>query len=187
MFTGIIEATAPILKRTSDSITVGRPKAFTDLKRGCSVAVAGTCLTVIGLTKNAVEFEVMPETWSVTTLGSLKVGQKVNLERAMKADGRFDGHIVQGHIEGRSKVEGRRLKNGLLTLDCEASLVSFIVPKGSITIDGVSLTVASIKKNHVTVALIPETLRMTTLGSLKKGDKVNIETDVIGRYIKSMV
>lgn len=184
MFTGIIEATGTVLQKTADSLTIERPASFDDLKKGCSVAVSGACLTVVAFDKKSMTFNVIPETWKKTKLGSLKKGDQVNLERAMKVGDRFDGHIVQGHIEGVGEVKRVKRKEKSYEITFHASLLDqYIISKGSITLDGVALTVASIEKNQITVALIPETLQVTTLGSLKKGDQVNIETDIVGKYI----
>ncbi len=188
MFTGIIEATAKILSHVSGSLEIERPTAFTDLRIGSSISVAGVCLTIKKLNKKCIQFDVIAETLSKTTLRSYKEGDRVNLERAMKADGRLDGHIVQGHIEATVEVveiknEELRVKNEtLLRVHVPSSLLSSIIPKGSIAIDGVSLTVAAIDGDCITVALIPHTLENTTLGQLKKGDHVNIETDVLTRH-----
>lgn len=336
MFTGIIEATARVQESGNGMLLIDRPKIFTDIRIGSSIAVSGACLSVVEMNKKCIQFNVVPETLSKTAIGSYKKGNRVNLERAMKADGRLDGHIVQGHVEGVGEVvsssspqppppleegelsleeeanewkpktlpgntkffartmrseptaaesllwdhirrdqlgvrfrrqyvlEGQildfycptrkialevdggipddrlqkksdlerdrylleehgirtiRIENesifadvdtvvarlqasiqnntqhtspsssgggarggGFLTLRIPPLLLSSIIPKGSITIDGVSLTVASIEEDCITVALIPHTLENTTLGSLKKGDHVNIETDILARY-----
>jgi riboflavin synthase len=130
-------------------------------------------------------FDVVPETWAKTKLGALKVEDRVNLERALRADGRFDGHVVQGHIEGTAEVvsvspEGEGVR---MTLHIPLELVPFVVPKGSIALDGVSLTVAQAKSSECSVALIPTTLRETTLGGLEAGDTINIETDIFLRAL----
>lgn len=183
MFTGIIEATAKVKKIIKTGIVLERPTMFTDIKIGSSIAVSGVCLSVVAFDKTSMTFDVVPTTFSKTKLGSLKAGDSLNVERAMKADGRFEGHIVTGHCERVGEVVD--FSRGILTILIPSSLKPFIVPHGSITIDGVSLTVASFTKNHVTVALIPHTLKHSTLGSLKKGDSVNIETDILGRYVLS--
>lgn len=189
MFTGIIEATAAVLEKTEDSLTIAHPVSFDDLKKGCSIAVLGACLTVTSFNDQSMTFQVIPETWAKTKLGSLKKGDLINLERAMPASGRFDGHIVQGHIEGVGIVAAivRDGQDVRVTVSVPGDLRRYIIPKGSITIDGVALTVASIEKDQVTVALIPETLQMTTLGSLQEGDTVNLETDMIGRYVYALL
>ena len=184
MFTGMIEATARILEKTPAGIVIERPASFDDLKIGSSISVSGACLTVVELTVSAMRFDVVPETWEKTKLGSLQKGDRVNLERAMKSGDRLDGHIVQGHVEGVGEVEigDWRLEiGGHMTIRLTEKALGRIVPKGSIAVDGVSLTIADINDKTVTIALIPHTLKNTTLGSLKKGDPVNIETDVLMR------
>ena len=191
MFTGIIEATAKVLQRGSSTrgsplgLTIERPKSFTDLKIGSSVCVAGVCLSVVKLTKTSMQFDVVPETLKKSRLGKLKKGERVNLERAMKAGERLDGHVVQGHVEGVGEVESGKWKveNARITFRFPLSVIHSVIPKGSIAIDGVSLTVASVVGEGVTIALIPHTMKNTTLGSLKKGDRVNVETDMLGRYL----
>ncbi len=188
MFTGIIEAQAEIMKMTDNGIFVERPENFDDIKIGSSISVSGACLSVVSFDSDSMEFDVVSETFQITKLGSLKVGDRVNLERAMKASDRFEGHVVQGHIEGVGEVvsEKQEIESGKLIIKIPENLLIFIVSKGSITIDGVSLTVASISGNEITVALIPHTLKNTTLGFLNNGDKVNIETDVLVRHAKQL-
>ena len=182
MFTGIVEATAEILEKTPAGLVIERPVAFDDLNIGSSVSVSGVCLTIVRLAKTSMAFDVVEETRRVTTLGFLKKGDRVNLEQSMKANDRFDGHIVQGHVEGVGVVAATG-EGSELVLCVPTSLLPGIVTKGSIAIDGVSLTVASVAGDRVTVALIPQTLKSTTLGSFKTGDRVNIETDILGRYV----
>lgn len=186
MFTGIIEATAKVTESENGTLVLERPKAFTDIKEGSSIAVSGVCLSVVYMNKKCIHFNVVPETKKRTTLGSYQKGNLVNLERAMRADGRLDGHVVQGHVEGVGEVvkKAKSKKDGetLLVIFLPRDLLPFVVPKGSIAIDGVSLTVASLHNALVTVALIPHTMERTTLGSLEKGDRVNIETDILARY-----
>ena len=188
MFTGIIETQANIREVTDKGISVERPESFDDIKIGSSIAVSGARLRVVNFDEHLMEFDVVSETFQKTKLGSLKVGDKVNLERAMKASDRFEGHVVQGHVESVADVVSDKLTidNGQLTIAVPNNLINFICNKGSITIDGVSLTVVSVDGNQITVALIPHTLENTTLGSLNKGDKVNIETDVLVRHAKQL-
>lgn len=197
MFTGIIETTAEILERTGEGLVLARPKTFTNLEIGASICVSGTCLSIVGFDEEMMAFDIMPETWARTKLGTLHRGDKVNLERSMTADGRFEGHIVQGHIEGVAEV----LQNGddlggsssqasqtwVLSVQVPRELMPAIIFKGSIAIDGVSLTVAELEDDICSVALIPHTLEMTTLKSLKPGDKVNIETDMFLRGLHHMM
>lgn len=148
---------------------------------GASVAVSGVCLTAIE--GSGLAFDVVPETLSRTSLGGLRPGDPVNLERALKSGARFDGHIVQGHVDGMGVVESLSRKGGAVTLVVRApGLMDQIVPKGSITVDGVSLTIVDVENGRFSTALIPTTLRRTTLARLRKGDRVNLETDVLAKY-----
>ena len=186
MFTGIIEAKAAVKEKSDSSIVLDRPADFDDLKIGSSISVSGVCLSVVEINSDSIKFDVMPETLRKTKFGDLKVGDHLNLERALSVSDRFEGHIVQGHIENIGEVKDVN-KDGediLLSVSLPKESVPFVVPKGSIAIDGVSLTVASVKNDLCMVALIPYTLKNSTLGDLKVGDKVNIETDVLGRYVK---
>ncbi|MBI5155695.1 riboflavin synthase [Candidatus Peregrinibacteria bacterium] len=182
MFTGIVEATAKIVQKSKTGIIIERPKKFTDVKIGSSIAVSGACLSIVKLTKTNMSFDVIPETWKRTRFSNLKKGDRVNLERAMKMGDRFDGHMVQGHVEAVAAVVNvEKPYRASLQIDVPKNLARFITTKGSLTLDGVSLTIAAVKKNRVTVALIPHTLKTTTLGALKKGDSVNVETDIMMR------
>ncbi len=185
MFTGIVETTAPVFERTDARLTLARPSSFDDVKLGSSIAVNGVCLTVVVLNKEDMAFDVVGETWRRTNLGDLFVGNTVNLERAMAANGRFEGHVVQGHVEGVATVtewkDDGQWKQLLLEVPDE--LVPFIVHKGSIALDGVSLTVAGLQGNVVTIALIPHTLEVTTLGLRQAGDRINVETDILAKYV----
>ena len=185
MFTGIIEATAEVLQRDDHSIIIARPAMFDDLKIGSSIAISGVCLTIVKMDETSLSFDVVPETFAKSAMGKLKAGDQVNLERAMRADGRFDGHVVQGHVEGVGEVTkvDAQTSGLMLSLRVPSALLPFIIPKGSITLDGVSLTVASIEDDVLTVALIPETLRQTTFGRRQPGDQVNIETDIFMRAL----
>lgn len=186
MFTGIVEATAKIISKSKTGLVIGRPKKFTDVKIGSSISVSGACLSIVKLTKATMSFDVVSETWKRTRFRDLQKGDRVNLERAMKMGDRFDGHVVQGHSEGVGRVKSEK-QGHTLSIELPSKLASYVKKKGSITLDGVSLTVASVKKNHVTVALIPHTLKTTTLGSLRKGDRVNVETDILMRGKRKLV
>lgn len=181
MFTGIIELTASVRANTDSKLTVERPSPFDDIRIGSSICVSGVCLTVSELSEGTFAFDVVPETLEKTKIGEFKPGNRVNLERALRVGDRFDGHIVQGHTEETSHVT--RHTSNMLTVRISDKVLPYIVEKGSIAIDGVSLTVAKLEGNEVTVALIPYTMENTTLGVLKEGDKVNVETDVLARYI----
>lgn len=182
MFTGIIETTGRVrtVRKTAQGIRmeIDRPWPVT---AGASVAVSGVCLTAIE--GSGLAFDVVPETLSRTSLGGLRPGDPVNLERALKSGARFDGHIVQGHVDGMGVVESLSRKGGAVTLVVRApGLMDQIVPKGSITVDGVSLTIVDVENGRFSTALIPTTLRRTTLARLRKGDRVNLETDVLAKY-----
>jgi riboflavin synthase len=189
MFTGIVETTAKVLEKTAEGLTLERPKSFTDLTIGCSIAVAGTCLSVVGMDEGMMAFDVVEETWNKTKLGGLKVGDRVNVERSMAATARFEGHVVQGHIEGVGTVlTNADTDNGwMLSIEMPGDLVPAIISKGSIAIDGVSLTVANVNEHICSIALIPHTLEITTLGKLKGGDLVNVETDMFLRGLHHML
>lgn len=189
MFTGIIEATAEVIALGGGKLTTQRPPIFNDVHEGSSIAVAGVCLTVVSLSPHALTFDVVPTTLGKTKLGSLRTGERVNLERALRASGRLEGHMVQGHCEAIGLVLDTEVKGGSVMLSVEVPevLTPFIVPQGSVAIDGVSLTVANIQDQTLTVALVPYTCAQTTLGTLKQGDSVNIETDIIGRYSQKLV
>lgn len=184
MFTGIVELTAQVIERTATQLTVALPPSFNDVKIGSSIAVNGVCLTVVDLQKESFSFDVVGETWRRTNLGDLLVGNSVNLERPMLAGGRFEGHVVQGHVEGIATVlewkDDGEWKQLLLELPDD--LLMYVTEKGSIALDGVSLTVAAFRGNVVTIALIPHTLKITTLGSRKPGDGINVETDILAHY-----
>lgn len=181
MFTGIIEAIGNVKAINQTGLVISRPAAFTDVQEGSSIAISGICLTVKHLTPASMAFDLSKETILRTTFGSLAVGSPVNLERALPATGRFEGHIVQGHVDGIGSVIEH---NGeILSLSYFPDVQHFIVEKGSITIDGVSLTISYIDNETFSVALIPFTELHTTLYGLQKGSNVNIEFDIIGKYI----
>ena len=179
MFTGIIEATALTKRKTDDLLIIERPEIFDDIVIGSSISVSGVCLSVVKMNNTELEFNVVEETWNVTNLDSLKEGDNVNLERSVRADQRLDGHIVQGHVEGTAEVISN--ENGELVIRMPKELIKFCVRKGPIAIEGVSLTIASIERDELSVALIPHTRENTTFGTLKAGDSVNIERDITTR------
>jgi riboflavin synthase len=188
MFTGIVEATGKVAAVGDGRLIVASP-LLADAPIGASVSVAGVCLTVVEHSDAGTRFDVVPETLDRTTLGGLEVGSQVNLELAMPATGRFDGHVVQGHVDGVGSVEAFAEEEGRVTLTIRppSRLLSHIAEKGSIAIDGVSLTVAGVSGDTFSVALIPHTLEMTTLGGLAPGDRVNLETDVIAKYVERIL
>ncbi|MBR3771670.1 MAG: riboflavin synthase [Clostridium sp.] len=192
MFTGIIEEIgtlkAIVNTRTSARLLIQADYILSDIAIGDSIAVNGVCLTVCNYTKNSFEADVMHETLNRTAFSSLQNGSRVNLERAMPANGRFGGHIVSGHIDGTGEILGFR-NDGIatvVTITTSPSIVHYIIEKGSIAIDGTSLTVTSVSEaeNTFEVSLIPHTKDNTILLTKKKGELVNLENDVIGKYIE---
>jgi len=193
MFTGIVEELGTIagVDRGTDSarLTVRGPLVTSDATHGASIAVNGVCLTVVEHADGEFTVDVMAETLSRSSLGSLRAGDRVNLERAMAAGGRFGGHVVQGHVDGTAqvleRVPGDRWE--IVRLSLPAGLARYVVEKGSITVDGVSLTVASVDDTSFTVSLIPTTLELTTLGHKGIGDLVNLEVDVLAKYVERLM
>ncbi|HSW37117.1 MAG TPA: riboflavin synthase [Candidatus Saccharimonadales bacterium] len=187
MFTGIVTHTAKVsaspTKDGSLLLTFGWPKDWPDLQLGESIAMDGVCLTVSDLKKDSFDCFVMPETLSKTTFGG-QLPKVVNLERSLTMADRFGGHFVQGHIDARGKIgQVDRSQGYEVWVEFPAEFGALVIPKGSIAINGVSLTVAAIEANKLKIALIPHTLEHTTLGSLKSGDNVNLEFDMLGKYI----
>jgi len=184
VFTGIIESTGRILKTGKNSLTIKAPKLTEQLKKGSSIAVDGACLTVIKRDKESFEADVMPITFERTTLGGRGKGDTVNLELAMNASKRFEGHIVAGHVEGRAELLEIKIVEGAYELSFKVSeeLSLYVVTTGSIAINGISLTVMSIQDDTFKVSIIPHTWDNTNLQALKVGDKVNIETDILAKY-----
>jgi riboflavin synthase len=193
LFTGIVEELGTIrsVRRGAASavLSIGAAEVLSDLKIGDSVAVNGVCLTVTSLDDGGFTADVMHETLGRSSLGALAPGGRVNLERAMPANGRFGGHIVSGHIDGTGKVASVRPDDNALwyTISAAPELLRYIVEKGSITIDGISLTVASVDEVSFSVSLIPHTAAVTTLGKKRAGDTVNLETDIIGKYVEKLL
>ncbi len=193
MFTGIVEEVGEIaaIRRGSRSATLEiRGNAiFSDLKLGDSVAVNGICLTVTSINGNVFETDATPETLNRTSLSLLSTGSHVNLERALSSSARFGGHIVTGHIDGTATVSDiRRDDNALIfSFTCTKEQMNYIIEKGSVSLDGISLTVASVTRDGFTVSVIPHTAKSTTLFERKRGDIVNLETDVIGKYVAKFV
>lgn len=193
MFTGIIEEIGEIaaIKNgvRSCALTVKGNVIFGDLKIGDSVAVNGVCLTAASINGNTFTADVMAETIRRSNLGTLKIGSEVNLERAMPANGRFGGHIVSGHIDGTGFVRSLvREDNAVwVTVTADERIMKYIVEKGSAAIDGISLTVARVYKDAFAVSIIPHTGAQTTLLSKKTGDRVNLECDIVGKYVEKLV
>jgi riboflavin synthase len=190
MFTGIITETAPI-KRTEKlenglKLTFKKPK-WDDLELGESIATNGVCLTVTAIRDDEYDVFLMPETLSKTSFGH-KIPERVNLERALSTGDRFGGHFVQGHVDGVGKVIKINKTNGhKIEIKFPAKNTQLVMYKGSITVDGVSLTIASCKEDLLSVALIPHTLQYTTLNTLKEGDMVNLEFDMLGKYVVNIL
>lgn len=186
MFSGIVEATASVEQTQQRELTIEKA---VDVHRGDSVSVNGVCLTVAELNGDTFRVELSEETQKRTTLGKLEPGQKVNLERAMPANGRFGGHLVQGHADGIGYMLDRDEMSGSVELLFEAppGLEKYIVEKGSVAVDGVSLTVAGVNRDRFTVSVIPHTLESTNLGGKKAGDPVNVEVDIIAKYVEKLV
>lgn len=193
MFTGIVEevgAIAAAVDTESGRRLVISASGLDDLIVGGSISVNGVCLTAVDTGDESVTVDVIPETLHRSNLGSLGQDAKVNLELAMPASGRFDGHIVQGHVDGVGTIGAiDRTEDGgvVMTVDTPESLGRYLVEKGSVTIDGVSLTIAGITDHGFTVALIPHTLEVTTLGLRSAGEQVNLEMDVLAKYVERLV
>lgn len=190
MFTGIVEHIGRIADVSKQGdlarLSVDLGPIGEGVKLGDSVAIAGACLTVCSIDEGLFAFEAIPETLAKTHLGGIAIGDAVNLERAMSSSGRFDGHMVQGHVDGVGRIRRfeREDHEALLHIECDAELAQQLVDKGSVTIDGVSLTVVRVVEDGFHVALIPHTLDVTTLSNLSVGDAVNLEVDVFGKYVK---
>lgn len=189
MFAGIIEAVGRVAsvqpRRGCTRLGVQLDWPAGEVKPGASVAINGVCLTLVSQNGRVGEFDVIPETLRRSNLGSLRPGDSVNLERSLRVGDRVDGHFVQGHVDGLGKVDAVERSAGEVRLwtRIEPALRPLIVPKGSIAIDGVSLTVAEVAERRFCVALIPTTLMHTTLGTRKVGDRVNLETDILARLV----
>jgi riboflavin synthase len=193
MFTGIIEQLGTVKKveKQSDAIrlTIRGKKVVDDIKRGDSISVSGACLTAVEITRSTFTADVMLETLKLTSLDGIKEGDKVNLERAMTEKTRFGGHVVLGHVDGLGTFVERESSSNWdwVRIRIPKNLLKYVVLKGSITIDGISLTVNEIKGDVLGFSLIPETLSVTTLGRKEKGDKVNIEVDVMAKHIERLL
>ncbi len=193
MFTGIIEEIGTVndIKKGVKSCTlfINANIVFDDLKIGDSVAVNGMCTTVVTINNNVFSVDIMAESLRKTSLGSLKKGDKVNLERAMSMSSRFGGHIVSGHVDGVGIIHSFVKEDNAtwVTIGADDEILKYVVKKGSITIDGISLTVATLYKDAFAVSIIPHTSKETTLLTKSCGDKVNLECDIIGKYVEKLV
>jgi riboflavin synthase len=193
VFTGIVEELGRVkaieIQPDALRLTIEGPLVVSDVKRGDSVAVSGTCLTVVEHDRTSFTADVMQETLNLTSLDGIRVGDPVNLERAMTSATRFGGHVVQGHVDGVGEIISREPSENweLVRVRVPSALMKYVVLKGSITIDGVSLTVNEVGKDFIGLSLIPETLKLTTLGSKQPGAKVNLEADVMAKHIERLL
>ncbi len=194
MFTGIIEGQGIVKKfnfkttnRSAAKMRIDLGNLAKGLEIGDSVAINGVCLTATNISKNQADFEMIDETLTKTNLGIMKPGGKVNIERSLRVGERMEGHFVLGHIDGTGKIIKieKLAKEIKFWIELPKDLVRFVVKKGSITVDGISLTLVDVTKNKISVCIIPHTLKITNLGLKKIGDKVNIETDILGKYVVS--
>lgn len=189
MFTGIVEELGQVVRREPNRLTIQGRLVTADARPGDSIAVDGVCLTAVTVTDGGFTADVMAETWSRTALGRLAAGDPVNLERAATASSRLGGHLVQGHVDGvgtiRARTPGARWHD--LRVELPAELSRYLVEKGSVAVDGVSLTVTGVGADWFEVSLVPTTLELTTLGRKQAGDPVNLEVDVIAKYVEKLV
>jgi len=191
VFTGVVEGQGIVKKfdiktknRSAAKMGIDLGNLAKGLQIGDSVAINGVCLTATHISKNHAEFEMIDETLKKTNLGMIKSGDKVNIERSLKVGERMEGHFVLGHIDGTGKIiKIEKLSKEIkFWIELPKYLARFIVKKGSITVDGISLTLVDVLKNKISICIIPHTMKITNLGSKKIGDKVNIETDILGKY-----
>jgi riboflavin synthase len=193
MFTGIIEIMGTVRRVADDGngrdLTIAVPEFAGDLTLGESVAVNGACLTVVAHDAETCRFQAGPETLAKTNLGDLTAGDRVNLERSLRLNDRLGGHLVQGHVDGMGRVAERHAQGDweLFWIVCPAALAGQMVPKGSVAVDGVSLTLVDVYNDRFSVALIPHTLQHTTIGHKSAGATVNLETDLVGKYVLKYV
>ena len=192
MFTGLVEEVGTIASIVASGenhrITINAPNSARELKEGNSVAVSGVCLTALSIMPDSFSADLANETWTRTSFSRITSGAQVNLELPLKVDGRMGGHIVQGHVDGTGKLVGlepiANANDFWLHIDVPEDLEKYLVFKGSISVEGISLTVAKLEGLRLTIAIIPHTIKMTNLGSLKPGDPVNLETDIVAKYLE---
>lgn len=194
MFTGIIEEIGTMRRITKQGqamiLTIGAKHILDDVHLGDSIAVNGVCLTVVQFDESSITVDVMPETFRRTSLQRLHVGDAVNLERAMAAGGRFGGHIVQGHVDSTGIITSRKPEENAVVFQIEPQerdILKYLIPHGSITVDGISLTLVHVDDRGFTVSIIPHTLAQTVLQRKHAGDEVNLEADVLGKYIEKLL
>ena len=193
MFTGIVEELGEVVALVPDGdsalLTVRGPLVVSDAVHGASIAVNGVCLTVTDVKDEAFTVDVMKETLDRSSLAGLAEGDRVNLERPVRVSDRLGGHIVQGHVDGVGRIVSREPGErwDVVTIGLPAALARYVVDKGSITVDGISLTVVEAREDEFTVSLIPTTLELTTLGRKQAGDPVNLEVDVVAKYVERLM
>jgi len=192
MFTGIIEETGTIKKIETQSsgkrFTITAKRILEDLSVEDSISVSGVCLTVIACNSDSFQVTAVPETLNNSILGEIKSGTEVNLERAMSSNSRFGGHFVYGHVDDIGNIVSviNKGDNRIIEIEVPENLKKYMIKKGSVAVDGISLTIADISSNRIKISIIPYTLKNTTIIDTRKGDKVNIETDIIGKYIEKL-
>ena len=189
MFTGIVEEVGMVVSITTNGMTVRAEKVMSDLKLGDSISVNGACLTAVSLDDSEFSVDLSPETMRRTSLGNLAGGGPVNLERALSASDRMGGHIVQGHVDGTGRITSTRDDGDSVVyrVRAPARLMPYIVEKGFIAVDGISLTVVKVGTSSFTLAVIPFTLRNTNLQTLSVGARVNLEADILAKYVENLV
>ena len=189
MFTGIVEEVGQVKAIGNGTLQIQATKVLEDVKLGDSIAVNGICLTVTGFNSHSFQADVMPETIKRTSLGELKLGSPVNLERALTLSSRLGGHIVSGHIDGTGRIVSlKEDKNAILMkIQADGAILRYIVEKGSVALDGISLTVAQVGNRDFTVSLIPHTRQVTNLSVKGEGSLINIENDVVGKYVAKLL
>jgi riboflavin synthase len=191
MFTGIVEERGTVVLapegRSGGRLAVRAPKVFEDAEIGTSLSVDGVCLTVVHREGGVLAFDLAPETLSRTTLGGVRPGDHVNLERPVTLATRLGGHLVQGHVDGVGEVDAVEADSGSMRIRLPEGLSRYVVEKGSMAVDGVSLTVAGVENGTFTVALVPHTLAATTLGERRPGARVNLEVDVLSKYVEKLL
>jgi riboflavin synthase len=192
MFTGLVEEVGTVVSIVEDGgnhrITIKAPNSAKELKQGNSIAVSGVCLTALDVKPDTFCADLAKETWTRTSFSRITEGAEINLELPLKVDARMGGHIVQGHVDGTGRLLGLQpianANDFWLLIDIPENLEKYVVFKGSIAIEGISLTVANLEGLRLTIAIIPHTIKMTNLKSLKPGDPVNIETDIVAKYLE---
>ncbi len=195
MFTGLIEEVGRVLRVQGPAdrrrLQIGAKRISRELKKGESIAVSGVCLTAVEVAPHSFSADLAAETWARTSFSRIKDGALLNLELPMAADGRLGGHMVQGHVDGVGKIVAlKQIEGGddyRLTFEIPTDLTRYVVFKGSIAVEGISLTVARVQGNQVSIAIIPHTFENTNLKSLQTGDPVNLETDIIAKYVEKML